>query len=158
MNSSLSISFELIYLMGWLLKNDKAKLKKLVAEAIEQGFIDEVDAMSDADYLLLSDQMQSTVEQFMESLEDAIAEGIHGTYEHEALHKNLVPTMKKFDTDLVDEQTVLLAMQQTKKKLSYKKNNNVKKGNPAVVEAEAHSILFERLLKNWTPTKKDVMH
>ena len=158
MNSSLSLSFELIYLMGWLLKRDKAKLKKLVAEAIEQGFIDEVDALSDADYLLLSDQMQSTVEQFMESLEDAITEGVQSMHGSEPMHQDLAPTLKKFDTDLLDEKTLSLSMQQTKKKLSHKKKHHAKQESLVPVDAEANSILFERLLKNWNPSKKDLMH
>lgn len=158
MNSSLSLSFELIYLMGWLLKNDQAKLKKLVAEAVEQGFIEEVDAMSDADYLLLSDQMQSTVEQFMDYLEDAITESVQGADAHNGVCKDLAPLLKKFDTDAVDQKTVSLAMQQTKKKLSYKKKQGDKINAIAVTEAEANDILFERLLKNWNPSKKDLMH
>ena len=158
MNSSLSLSFELIYLMGWLLKNDKAKLKKLVAEAIEQGFIDEVDALSDADYLLLSDHMQSTVEQFMESLEDAITEGVQQSEGHGLVAQDLAPTLQKIDTDNLDEKTVFTSMQQTKKKLFHKKKGKAKQESLVSSEAEANAILFERLLKNWHPTKKDLMH
>lgn len=158
MNSSLSLSFELIYLMGWLLKNDQAKLKQLVVEAVEQGFIEEVDAMSDADYLLLSDQMQSTVEQFMDYLEEVITESVQGADVNNGLFQGLVPVLKKFDTDSVDQKTVSLAMQQTKKKLSYKKKQGDKLNALAVTESEANNILFERLLKNWNPSKKDLMH
>ena len=159
MNSSLSLSFELIYLMGWLLKNDQAKLKQLVAEAVEQGFIEEVEAMSDADYLLLSDQMQSTVEQFMDCLEDAITKSVQGIEGNAAVHQNLAPILKKLDSDLVDSKTLLLSMQQTKKKLSYKKKQGVQSmGSVSTEENEANNILFERLLKNWSPSKKDLMH
>jgi hypothetical protein len=153
MSSGLSLSFELIYLMGWLLKNNKAKLKQLVLEAIQAGIMEEVAAMHDVDYLLLSDQMQGTVEQFMEYFEQAINEGMLGSEASLGAPYNLAPVFKKFDPRLFDQRTLLLSLQEAKKKISYKK-----KTDPSVSDIDDNSILFERILKNLNHSKKDLMH
>ena len=157
MNSSLSLSFELIYLMGWLLKHNKAKLTALVTEAVESGLIEELTKMSEADYLLISDQMQVTVENFMEHLETTLfksTEGIDGIESDNVICKSLATTMRKVDTAGLDTRTVWVSIHQAHKKIiSEQKNTELSK-----IDEEPDDILYEQLLSNWTPSNNETLN
>lgn len=157
MSSNLSLSFELICLMGWLLKHDKEKLKLLVKEAVEHGLAGELDNINSADYLAASDQMHTTIEDFMEYLENLLIESVEGADVIEAdiaARDTLMATVKKIDNQTFDNRTLWLSMQQAKSQLIKK----MKAEQQSSEEQEAKLMLFDQLLKNWSPSNNEQMN
>lgn len=54
MSTNLSLSFELLCLMGWLLRHHKEEVAALIASAAEKGFIDELEISATCVILLIT--------------------------------------------------------------------------------------------------------
>ena len=154
MSSNLSLSFELICLMGWLLKNDKDKLKKLIKDAVDLGFAAELDTINSSEYHHVNDEMHTTIEDFMEYLEDILIESVEGSDAHEGAREKLLGTVKRIDGEAFDSKTVWLSMQQAKSQLVKKAKMDPAKAH----EHEANALWFDQLLKNWTPSGNESMN
>jgi|SaaInlLV_10m_DNA_2_1039722.scaffolds.fasta_scaffold06969_4 hypothetical protein len=148
MSSQLSLSFELICLMDWLVKNGQKDVTNLVKGAIKKGFEKELDKISDADYSKMDDYLNNTVLEFVFMLEDILIKEIEGVSVKESIRENTSATMKNMDIDAIDTKTVWLSLQQTKSQLKKRKEDNK-------AADEAKKILCAHLIKNWKPKAGD---
>lgn len=152
--------------MGWLLKNDKEKLKVLVKDAVEGGFVAELDQMNSSDYLNAGDEMHTTIEDFMCHLEDLLIEAVDGVDAQEGERDKLMTAVKKFDGNNLDTRLIWLSMQQAKSQLiKHNRENRVEPGEatdggePHVpTNPDANALLFDQILKNWSPSNNEHMN
>jgi hypothetical protein len=155
MNTSLSLSFELIYLLGWLLKHEKNTLDALIKQAVKNGLAIDLKKITTEDQEKMTDQLYGTVLDFLVYLEDALANNLDGVQGDSATDQMLYPALNKFTNNSLDIQTIKLSMQQARERLQNKTTEN-----PSQAEAieNGKSILFEQLLKNWNPSKNETFH
>lgn len=155
MNTSLSLSFELIYLLGWLLKHEKNTLDGLIKQAVKNGLAIDLKKITTEDQEKMTDQLYGTVLDFLVYLEDALANNLDGVQSDSTTDQMLYPALNKFTNNSLDIQTIKLSMQQARERLQTKTTEN-----PSQAEAieNGKSILFEQLLKNWNPSKNETFH
>ena len=77
MTAHISLSFELISLITWIIKNERNLLNNLVKQAVEHGFAEELNNVQTVpDPKTVNDHMAHNVLDFLEFLEDIDKEGM----------------------------------------------------------------------------------
>lgn len=152
MSANVSLSFELILLLDWLLKHDKEQLNNLVKHALENGFMQEIEKVTPESYPHLSDQFYNSILEFLLFFEQALLQNLVAINVDEATNNAILPLIKKIDFEHLDVKTLWLSMQQTKEKISKSKNDQAQQPE------QINNLLFEQLLKNWKPGKKIPMN
>ena len=150
MDSNLSLSFELICLMEWLLQNGDKEIINLIKFSLNNGFTKELENMDAEKYTQIAEDLPNIILDFLLSLEDALLDSLEGlnlNLDKESKEK-LIPAVEHLDSNKIDPQTIWLSMQQTRNSLS--KNNREK--------TDIKQILFKKLLNNWSPTKDEPLN
>lgn len=152
MNTSLSLSFELIYLMGWLLKNEKKMLNALIKHAIKKGVAQDIKSLNPADFSEVSDKLYNVILDFLLYLEDSLAKNLDNVQLDTKTEEAILPAIKKIDQEALDINTIKLSMQQAKSQLN---EQDLQAGEGETFEEDAKKLLYEQILKNWMPTKNE---
>ena len=155
MNTSLSLSFELIYLMGWLLKNEKKMLNALIKHAIKKGLAQDIKSLNPTDFSQVSDKLYNVILDFLLYLEDSLAKNLDNIQLDTKTEDAILPSVKKIDLENLDLSTIKLSMQQAKSQLN---NLEAIADNDQAFEEDAKKLLFEQILKNWMPTKNESLN
>lgn len=157
MPTSFSLSLELIYLMNWLLKNEKTHIKKLVGKAIENGFLNELEQIENYDNASVDiNFLHNTILDFLIFLENTLLEKLNKEEMSITSKEKLKKTLQKINPHKIDMKTIWLSMQQTKSKtLQQEKNNSTNIENQLNQNDQLKRVLFAQLLKNWSPKKND---
>jgi hypothetical protein len=156
MSSNLSLSFELICLMGWLLKHEQEELSKLIENALGKGLSEELQALNPQDFFDEAASMNVTVHEFFECIERMLLAKVEGIEIERTAGKQLEPALKKMDSQVIDLRTLWTSLQQAKKKLTQNKKNQA---DASAAEADsANKVLFEQILKNWNPSQIDPLN
>jgi hypothetical protein len=157
MDSSLSLSFELVYLMSWLLKNEKTMLNNLVKHAIKNGFDRDVKQLKSVDFTKISDQFYHTILDFLLYLEEALKKDLNKIKLDKQTEKIIFPIVKNINQKALNTDTIKRSLQQTKAHFANKNGNDKTTGNNKQAQ-EAREILFKHVLKNWKPTNNEQMN
>lgn len=155
MNSSLSLSIELIYLMGWLLKNDKSKLNALVKQAMNDGLAYDLQQLHDIEHEEMSEHLHDTVINFLSYMEEALTNNLDAlNIKHDA-EQVMLPALNKVEDDSLNDGTLHVSLQQAKAALQKEIESGVVKGvNPDY----AKQLLFKRILENWQPNNEEILN
>lgn len=162
MSYQLSLSFELICLMDWLLKNKGSKLKDLVKEAVDKQLADSLEKMSEHDYVKMASRMHDVVIDFVIFLEDMLIEELEGVSPDLNVREKMFPAIKHMDIAKFDINAVWLSMQQAKIKFMKKRQRHsgdiigAKVASKSKIsDDDIKQELFKQLLKNWQPKGKE---
>lgn len=153
MSSHVSISFELILLINWIMKNEKTLINTLIKNALEKGFLQELEKNNQKDTIQTSDQLYAIILEFLIQLEKALIKNLETIAQDQQATEAVLPIFKKMNFENIDLKTIWLSLQQAKTKF----NKSYPQKQPAA-ENEATTLLFEQLLKNWKPTKKEPLN
>jgi len=141
------ISYELICLLKWLIEKDRDKLKKIVSKALSCGLKDKIknkNALQEEEYAL--EDIQDTILEFFGTLESVILESLTEQTTRKAIENNLMPTVDKIDSTICDDATVRFSIEKATSKIEK---------NP---QEDANDRLYEELLKQWKPNKKNILN
>lgn len=171
MSAQISLSFELISLLNWLLRHEKTLLNAMLKQALEHGFAEELEKVDAASMAAAeSEELYSTVLDFLEYLEQSLVKNLESIHVDNKTKDAIMPTLQKLEADSLDHKTLWLSMQQTKARMLKAKQLITQQQQPKAAKTEAsgeaktnhtehaNKILFEQLLKNWKPNNKDVMN
>ncbi|MFA5075421.1 MAG: hypothetical protein WC436_04955 [Candidatus Babeliales bacterium] len=155
MDTSFSLSLELICLMNWLLKNEKEKLKILINQTIKNGLsyeIEQLDKLTD-NQIDPNDntQLHNTILDFLIFLEDTLIECLEEQELDTKSREKLNLSIQKILPQHVDLKTIWLSVQQAKEKISKIEKNTSK----PIEEDELRNTLLTQLIKNWTPNNNE---
>ncbi|MBL4587774.1 hypothetical protein JKY79_00325 [Candidatus Babeliales bacterium] len=154
MSTNLSLSFELISLMGWLLRHHKEELSQLIEKATENGFMDELEVSDMKDFLNGTSTNNDVVQEFFSFLEGSIQKGFEGKQLDTIAFGALVDEVKKVDGQVVDQHVLLSSIQKVK-------NDCVKKSDEESGSFQTDHIkdlLCEQILKKWNPSHHDSLN
>jgi hypothetical protein len=153
--TSLSLSFELICLINWLLKHERKLLDNLVKHALKNGLAKELKTFTHDDVQQASDELYTVILDFLVVLEESLSKTIQTTSTDTKTDKAIFPALSKIDADNIDWQALKTSMQQTKDELSKEEFKDVSQSQ---YKQHATKILFQQFLKNWKPQNNEVMH
>jgi len=157
MTAHISLSFELISLIRWIIKNERNLLNNLVKQAVEHGFAEELNnVQTTPDPKSANDHMAHNVLDFLEFLEDSMMKNLESIQVDNKTKDVILPTLQRLEAGNLDVKTVLLSLQQTKARLT--KGQNKQQTQQSLDEQEASLILFQQLLKNWKPNNKEIVN
>lgn len=161
MTAHISLSFELISLITWIIKNERNLLNNLVKQAVEHGFAEELNNIHTVpDPKAVNDHMAHNVLDFLEFLEDSMIKNLETVHVDNKTKDAILPTLQRLEAGNLDVKTVLLSLQQTKARLTkaHNKHQAQQLAQPAPQENSPATILFEQLLKNWKPNNKEIVN
>ena len=168
MSAQISLSFELVSLLNWLLRHEKTMLNTMVKHALERGFAEELEKIDPSTANADSEELYNTVLDFLDHLEHTVIKNLETVNVDNKTKDAIMPTLQKLEGDNLDQKTLWLSMQQTKARILKAQQTRTQKvtaeNNPRqetkVIEQtqQANEILFEQLLKNWKPTNKETMN
>lgn len=179
MTTQISLSFELICLINWLLKNETATLNSLVKNAIERGFAEELEKLEAQEQNMAmnqsleqteeTDNLYNTLLDFLDFLEHSLIKNLETMHVDHKTKDAILPALQKIETDSLDLKTMWLSMQQTKARVSKKTGTKAARNHhnhdhkvvekPQVTAVQNPTeILFEQLIKNWKPTSKETIN
>lgn len=156
MDVNISLSYELVCLINWLLKNEKAALNALVKQAVKNGFLHELEQLDQAEQNMSQEFLYTTVFEFLLHLEKNLVKHLE-TIDASTQEELLFPAIQRMDAPNLDARTMWLSMNQAKNKL----HKNAKTGFTAAPEIsadEAATLLFERIIKNWKPNQNEPLN
>ncbi|MBX9831220.1 hypothetical protein K2X40_04655 [Candidatus Babeliales bacterium] len=174
MNTSLSLSFELIYLIGWLLKNEKQMLNTLIKNAIKKGLGQDLNAINPQDHSKVNEQLYNTLIDFLNFMEDSLLNNMDELQVDTKTEKAMLAALRKVDLDALDVNAVRTSMQQTKEELSTKNVSTLEVASdsdqlttlepsePDDIEFDnnekAATILLKNIIKNWKPSLNELIN
>lgn len=144
-DNQLTVSYELLYLVQWLLENESDALKKLINQALEKGLKQDLQIATHSE-LKNTEDIQYSIVDFLSLLETLLHESVSEQNMRRIMEKKLMPAIDNIDNKECDRATVDFSVEKATSKIE----NNPEK-NP-------QEILFQELLKCWKPTKKTIAH
>lgn len=134
------VSYELLYIIQWLMTYEKEALTNLVHNAFIQGSQasdnhDSYDQKEEAEYL------QSSIIDFFSFLEEEVENVAQAESVKHIMQKNLLKTLDHIDPKLFDPSIVKASMMATAEKLHPQRND------------QAKDFFLKQLLKKWQPKK-----
>lgn len=144
-DNQLTVSYELLYLVQWLLENESDGLKKLINQALENGLKQDLQTAVNSE-LKSAEDIQYSIVDFLALLEALLHENISEQNMKRIMEKKLMPAIDNIDSKECDKATVDFSVEKATSKIE---------SNP---EENPQEILFQELLKCWKPTKKTITH
>lgn len=142
-NSQLTLSYELLYLLQWLIDNEPEKLKFLIADALEDGLAEELKKINSGEQHV-SEEIQNGIVDFFSLLELLLHESINEQLMKRVMEKKLMPALDHIDGTECDNATVQFSVEKATSKFEREPEKN------------PQELLFKELLRCWKPSKKTV--
>lgn len=134
------LSYELLCLLQWLVSNDEERLRKIIQKAYLAGLYKELDHLEhNARNLQHLEQMQESVIDFLNMLEQQLATVMQEQTQIRAQHHNLMPSIDKLDVNECDDATVQHSLEKATARAERSPQTNTK------------TLLFEEFLRRWKP-------
>ena len=145
-DNNLTVSYELLYLLQWLLENEPSKLKKIINYALDQGLADQIKIAAKSSREETSEDVQYSIIDFLTLLESLLHDTLHEKRLRQIVTKKLLPALKNIDEQECNQETLELSVEKASLKFDAHPNQN------------PQEILFKELLKTWKPTKHSLRH
>lgn len=156
MSSSLLLSFELIYLIEWLLKHEKPRLKLFIKHAVKNGLGEKLQTADfSEDVTTNNEELHNTILDFIEYIESTIHDSLKekGAASLE-IREDLASSLKNINLSNVDPSTIWISVKQAETTINRKLRQNTENTKPP----KTKEVLLEKILKNWTPPKKECIN
>lgn len=155
MNSTLSLSIELIYLMGWLLKNEKSKLSALVKQAMQDGLAYDLEKLNSMDHEDVSEHLHKTVLNFLSYMEETLVDNLEELDAGHDAQVELLPSMNNLAQDNLNDNTLFVSMQRAKADIQ----KEIESGKATAINPDhAKQLLFKHILENWKPNNEEILN
>ncbi len=145
--SNLLLSFELLYLIDWLLKNEKKSLHKLIKQAVDNGFAIELNKITSPPTSQTSEALQNTFLDFITHIEDALLDSLDNIEKREDIEHGLMSAFNNLNINNIPSTIILSSLRQAEMEL--RKQNITNK-------QASQKVLLKKILKNWEPTEQDI--
>lgn len=142
-NNQLTLSYELLVLLQWLIEYEPEKLKELIASTFDHGLEDDLKKIkNNPTQYESSDNLQNSIVDFFGLLEVLLHEIYNERATKRVMEKKLMPAIDHIDTTECDTQTVQDSIEKATSKFELEPNKN------------PQELLFKELLRSWKPSKK----
>lgn len=140
-SSQLTLSYELLYLLQWLIQNEPERLRYLIADALEDGLANDLKKINTSEQHI-GEEIQHSIVDFFGLLETLLHEVSNEQLMKQVMEKKLMPAIDHIDTTECDDATVQFSVEKASSK--FEKNPGK---NP-------QELLFKELLRCWKPNKE----
>jgi hypothetical protein len=137
----LTLSYELLYLLQWIIENEQETLKVFIQEAVRRQQAAER-AQKEQVYYAHDDELQQNIVDFFAVLDAVLYEAIEEESVFKAVQKNLMPSLNQIDSNACDTDTIQSSVDEATAHLD------------AHPEQNAKDVLYKELLKQWEPDEQ----
>ena len=134
------VSYELLYILQWLMIYEKEALAQLVHKAFIQGS-QAASQYEHQDHHEETEQLQSSVIDFFSFLENEVDNVAQAESIKHIMEKNLIKTLDHIDPKVFDPAIIKACMMATAEKVHPERNH------------QAKDYFLKQLLRKWTPKK-----
>ena len=138
--NQLTVSYELLYLMEWLLENEPERIKALIVYALDHGLTQDMQTAMKAK-TFNADEMHYNLVDFLALMETLLYEALSEQTMKKAMQQKLLPAIDHIDNKACDKETVAWSIEKATSKIDLNPGENPRE------------ILFKELLKCWKPAK-----
>ena len=139
-----TLSYELLFLMEWLLEHEQETLKIFMQQCFKNGLKEHLKNMNADSQQRTAEMMHYNIIDFLGLIETIMYEVQYEETLKHKIQKKLMPALDHIDVQECDSQTVMQSLEQTSSQLEY---------NPKI---NPEQLLFKELLRCWKPTKKAI--
>ncbi len=154
MAKSLFLSLELMYLLKWLIKHDKSRLRVLINHALKHGLgrqLHEYAVAPQRQPRNTDEMLNDTFLELLNFMESALMEGLENQKYDDKLYGKLSHALSHMNIDGVDEQTISESLNQAQHELKHVEQH----AHRSASGADTKRVLTRKMLKNWKPTKDE---
>ncbi|MGE0010406.1 MAG: hypothetical protein AB7F19_00385 [Candidatus Babeliales bacterium] len=137
----LTLSYELLYLLQWIIENEQETLKVFIQEAVRRQQAAERHQKEHV-YYTQDDELQQNIVDFFAVLDALLYEAVEEESVHKATQKNLLPSLNQIDSAICDTDTLQSTVEETTAHLD------------AHPEQNAKDVLHKKLLQQWEPDEQ----
>ena len=141
-NAQLTLSYELLFLLQWIIENEPNKLKELISTALQNGLKEELKTVDTSIDQRSAQDMQYSLVDFLGFMEVMLQEARNEQTMKRIMEKKLMPALEHIDTTECDNETVQCSVEEATSKLELEPDKN------------AQELLFQELLRCWKPNKE----
>lgn len=134
------VSYELLYILQWLMVYEKETFTHLVHKAFIQGS-QETNIHNNGDQMEEAEYLQNSVIDFFSFLEQEVENVAESEAMKHIMQKNLLKTLDHIDPKIFDPAIIKASMMATAEKLNPQRNH------------QAKDFFLKQLLKKWHPKK-----
>ncbi len=146
-NNQFVVSYELLALLQWIIEHEDDALCTLASKALASGLKEEMQKRHPLNNEQALEEAQEAIIDFFGLFEGHLLEAMHEQSVKQAIEKNLMPAIDQIDTAICDDATVRASVEQA----TYVVENDSSK-------ERAKEVLCKELLKQWKPSKNQVMN
>ena len=140
-NDQFIVSYELLYILQWLMMYEKDAFAQLVHKAFIQGSQETSDEDNTYDQVEESEYLQNSIVDFFSFLEEEVEIISQAESVRNIMQTNLVKTLGHIDPKLFDPAIIKASMMAAAEKLHPQRNHLAK------------DLFLKQLLKKWQPKK-----
>ncbi len=146
--NQLTLSYELLYLLQWLIDNEAEAVKSLMVQSFNRGFKDALNDLNKTapNFGSTAEDMHYNVVDFLGLMEILLSEVKNEQRMKTILNKKLMPAIDNIDGKECDFSIVQSSVEQAS--LAFERNP----------EQNPQELLLQTLLKSWNPSKKSIAH
>ncbi len=145
-SNQLTLSYELLCLLQWIVENEPDNLKKIISDALDQGLYENVKSIFNKKNAQDLDELHYSVVDFLVLIEDHLSTEMSKKTMRRTLEKQLMPAINHIDSIAYDNATVQFCIDKATLKLENNPSHN------------PQELLYKELLKSWKPNKKSYVN
>ncbi len=136
------ISYELLYVLHWLLKYEKIELSSLITQAFVKGYEEKLKQQDMYSQIQHTEDMQHSIVNFFNFLENQISV-MNDTQTHKTImNQNILKTLDQIDPKRFDYDTIKSTVMATADKIR------------PTNQDDAKDLFLKELLKQWDPARE----
>lgn len=139
------LTYELLFLLQWLIENESEALKKIIVRSLKNGFNDPDFRNHEIVEMHITDpSIHQCIVDFLGLLDALLIESTTELSMQKSVERNLIPALNHIDSTICNDETV---------QGSLKKATNQIHQHP---KENPQEVLLKELLRRWKPDKKSL--
>lgn len=143
-NNQLTLSYELLYLLQWLIENEPENLKDLIAKSLKNGLKDQLKRINPNVESKPQEDIQNSIIDFFGMVELLLHEARNEETLKQVLEKKLMPAIDNIDTKECGKEVVQLSVEQASNQFE------------TTPEQNPQELLYKEILRCWHPKKENL--
>lgn len=136
------LTYELLFLLQWLIEHESDALKKIIARSLKNGFNDPDLRSQEVVEMHISDpNIHQCIVDFLGHLDALLIEATAEIDIKKNTEYTLIPALKHIDSSICDNETVEGSLKKANSRMHQNRDN-------------AQEVLLKELLRRWKPDKK----
>lgn len=139
------LTYELLFLLQWIIENESEALKKVVVRSLKNGFNDPDFRNHEVVEMHIADpSIHQCIVDFLGLLDALLIEATTELSMQKNVERNLIPALNHIDSTICNDETIQGSLKKATSQIHHSPEEN------------PQDILLKELLRRWKPDKKSL--